>query len=268
MKINIDENVKNLLNILNVNKNYYLVGGYLRDKLLGINSLDVDIATDSYIQEILEKLNLDSYEIISDKLQIIAFKYNDKKIQIAKMREDIKYFSNRKDFTFYFTDDINVDLNRRDFTINTLAYDLKNFYYLDETLTDIQNKILRSVGNADKKFKEDPMRILRGLRFFSEKSLLNIEKNTYTSMQKNIKLIWNLPNEVIKNELIKIIKGENYLNTIKIMNEINFFEQDLILSDYTNDYNERIFKTFSYEHKELLQKLNFSKKIIRKIKED
>lgn len=263
---NINDKIKKFILEINEKKISYIVGGYLRDSYLGYENFDVDIASSMSLDEMLSFFSSFEPKVISEKLQIISFKNDGIKYEIARMRQDLNYRSNRKDFDFVFTDNIQKDLERRDYSINALAYDGTKFYHLKNTLNDLNKRNLNIIGNADKRYLEDPLRILRGLRFYAEKSLTAIEEATFFSMQKNKDLIWTLTKEMIQNEFIKIFKAENYLATLEKCNEINFFNGLFFrVNEYQKDYKLRLHDIFDKKNIEIAKKLNFSHKFISNI---
>lgn len=267
--INIDNDSKYILKKLQGKGLSYIVGGYIRDKLLDLEPKDCDYATILSLEEMIDIFsdkNKFEIRIISEKLNILEIKYNTKKYQIARLREDLTYYNNRKNFDFNFTNEIEKDLLRRDFTINAFAYDSENLFYIDEKcLKDIQDKKIKFLGDTNKRIKEDPFRILRFFRFFSEKNLEKVCVEDLNIIRNNKELIWTLPLEMIQSELIKIIKGNNYLASFHYINELKLFETTFYINEYKKDYDERIKEIFKYTDKNFLKKLNFSKKLIKKL---
>lgn len=269
IRIEIDEEIKYILNKLKEKSDSYIVGGYIRDKFLNLVPKDCDFATSLSLDEmkdIFSDKNRFEIKIISEKLNIVELKYKNKKYEIARFRKDLKYYENRKKFDFVFVDDIYDDLVRRDFTINSFAYNGEDIFYLNENyFEDLKNKKIKFIGETSKRIKEDPFRILRLFRFFSEKSLEKIDANDLKIIKENKNLIWTLPEEMIQSELIKIIRGENYLKTFEIVNEINLFGVNFFISEYCEGYKARLRSIFKCTDKNFLKKLKFSKKIIDSI---
>lgn len=271
IKIYIDEDIKKILTLLKKDeKKAYIVGGYIRDKLLGIEAKDCDLCSNLSLYEIFDifKENNDfSIEIISEKLNIVRLKYRNKKIEIARLRKDLKYHDNRKNFDFEFVNNIEEDLPRRDFTINSFAYDGENIYYINESVfQDINERKIKFIGEAKKRIKEDPFRILRAFRIFSEKNLLSFDEETIYEIEKNKNLIWTLPIEMIQAEFIKMLKADNYLKTFKYINQIELFNQKFNIGAYHIKYEDRIKDLFNgSSNLSFLKTLKFSEKKIKKI---
>lgn len=268
MKKNIilTENIKEILEKVPKTKKIYVVGGYIRDSLLKIIPKDCDFTTNLSLIEMLSIFSEYEIRIISEKLEIIELKIEQDRFEIARMREDKKYYNNRKNFDFNFVDDIYLDLKRRDFTVNSFAYNGNELFYLDEKyLKDIKNKNLKFIGNTKIRIEEDPLRILRLFRIFSEKSFVSINENDLKIISEHKNLIFSLSKEMIQKELISIIKGDNYLNTFKYINNINLLDENFYIGNFYNAYNDRLCSLFKFSDLTLLKKLDFSKKILKKI---
>lgn len=150
--------------------NSYLVGGYLRDFLLKRESHDLDFVTDIKPERLKEIL---PYELAFIKTGNFSFKKDDYHITITSMRSEKDYVDFRHPNIITFIDDPKIDYLRRDFTINALymnnEYQFLDFY--ENCLNDIDNKILRMIGNPLTRLKEDPLRIIRAYRFKYELDL-------------------------------------------------------------------------------------------------
>ena len=155
--------------------------------------------------------------------------------EVTTYRTEGKYIDNRRPSSVDFVTDIKEDLSRRDFTINALAYNEKVglIDYFNGT-DDIKNKIIRCVGNADKRFKEDALRMLRAVRFSCQLNF-DIEENTYTAIKNNYKLIKNISSERIRDELCKILISENPSKGLEILRDTKLLE--IILPEINALYN-------------------------------
>jgi tRNA nucleotidyltransferase (CCA-adding enzyme) len=192
----------------------YIVGGCVRDSLLGNAPNDWDITTSAKPDEIISCFN--GYRTINTGLRhgtvtIIIIK---KPIEITTYRIDGKYSDNRRPDNVCFTDNVTYDLKRRDFTINSLAYNKKGIIDLFGGIDDIRNKVIKCVGDPDERFNEDGLRILRALRFAS---VLNfkIDNKTSVSIHKNKELLNNISKERITVEFNKLLKGVDFLYILK-----------------------------------------------------
>ncbi|MBR1730842.1 MAG: HD domain-containing protein [Ruminococcus sp.] len=210
MKINIPDNVNLILNKLK-SSGYeaFIVGGCVRDSLLGIEPNDWDITTSAKPDEI--KSVFSDYQLIEigERHGTIAVVLNYKPYEITTYRVDGDYSDNRRPDNVSFTDKIDEDLSRRDFTVNAMAYNNeKGLVDPFNGELDLQYKALRCVGNPDTRFNEDALRILRALRFASVYNL-SIEGNTSNSIVRNRLLLNNISAERIQSEFSKMLCGEN-----------------------------------------------------------
>ena len=212
----------NALKILNIleNNGYkaYIVGGYPRDKYLGIESTDIDICTNALVSDI-ESLftNVDTrYKNYGNCIIYI----DNNKFEVTTFRKE-RYLKNRNDLDITFVDTLKEDLNRRDFTINTLCID-KDGNYVDllNAISDMDSKTIKLIGNIDR-LKDDPLRILRAIRFSCN---LNFKIDNYLKegIYKYGYLIENLSKNKIKEELSKI----KDINILKEYNLDKYIEND------------------------------------------
>ena len=156
------EEIREILSLIN-NNGYeaYIIGGYVRDKLLGINSLDIDICTSAKYDALKKILPALKYiGLFSSTLNI-----NNLNIQITTYRIE-KDYNGRKPLHIEYTPFFEEDIKRRDFTINSIAMDKDGkLFDLYNGISDLNNCIIKTVGNSDMKIKEDHLRILRAIRF-------------------------------------------------------------------------------------------------------
>ena len=149
---------KNAIEILNIleknNHEAYIVGGYVRDKLLGNNSNDIDICTSATPKEIMEIFDITTNNEIKYGALSIIYKKN--KYDVTTFRKELKYEGNRKPVKIKYIKDLKKDLLRRDFTINTFCINSKS-EILDilNVKQDLDRKIIKTVGNPRYKLKED-----------------------------------------------------------------------------------------------------------------
>ena len=206
----------------------YVVGGYVRDLLAGIFSYDIDICTNATPKELLSIFPNSS----SKNLGGIEFKVKEYHIEITTYREEIKY-KNRKPVEFNYINNLVLDLQRRDFTINAICMNSKGeIIDLVGGIDDLSALKIKMIGDPSLKIKEDPLRILRGVRIATLLNF-NLETNLYKEIKANNKLILTLSNTRIKEELDKILlsknvkKGLNLLNDLGILNllEVSNWEE-------------------------------------------
>ncbi len=214
MNIEVPQNVEILINKLN-NSGYsaYAVGGCVRDSLMGKIPHDWDICTSAKPDEILSALNM--HNIIESGLKhgTVTVLIDGQLYEITTFRCDGEYKDNRRPESVRFITSLREDLARRDFTVNAMAYNSsEGLVDCFEGQNDLEDKIIRCVGDPDKRFNEDALRIMRALRFASKLGF-EIEENTKSAIFRNKKLLKNISVERIASELIQIIDG-NYAENI------------------------------------------------------
>lgn len=209
MKINVPMEVEKIIETLEI-KGFtaYAVGGCIRDSLMGRTPHDWDICTSAKPEEILSALG--THNIIESGLKhgTVTIKFGDKLYEITTYRSEGEYKDNRRPENVEFITSLRDDLSRRDFTVNAMAYNSRDGLcdYFGGS-QDIENMIIRCVGDPDKRFGEDALRILRALRF-SSKLGFEIEENTEAALRKNAGLLKNISVERITAELLQILDGE------------------------------------------------------------
>ena len=240
----------------------YIVGGYVRDYVLGIESGDIDICTNARVKDLLEifnDINVTSNEygavkIITDKLRL----------DITTYRRDLRYNGDRRKVEIEYVDNLIDDINRRDFTMNTLCMNKdKNIIDILGGQEDIENKIIRCVGNIEDRINEDPLRMLRAVRFATTLGF-TIEEELYRKLKENAHLIEKLSRERIKEELTKILVSKNALIGLHMLEDLGF------LSYIGINYNDKLVQVADicgmYSQLEILKEFPFSKEEKENIK--
>ncbi len=224
MKIDMPIDVKDIINDIYINGyEAYIVGGCVRDSIVGIKPNDYDITTNAKPEDTIRIFK--NYRVIETGIKhgTITLIKNKNEYEITTYRIDGTYNDNRRPESVEFTSDIVQDLKRRDFTINSIAYNHKvGIVDAFNGIEDINKKIVRTVGDADERFKEDGLRIIRAVRF-SSKLNFEIDNKTLESIYKNIKLIKNISSERIQEELNKILLSD-YPEKIYILYDANLFD--------------------------------------------
>lgn len=185
----------------------WAVGGCVRDMILNRPVKDVDIASNATPEDIHKIFN----KVIDTGIKhgTVTVIYNDEHFEITRYRTDGEYHDSRHPDAVYFVSDIKEDLSRRDFTVNAMAYNHnKGLIDIYEGNKDIEKKILRCVGEPDKRFNEDALRIMRCIRFSSQLGF-KIEEKTLKSAVSNAHLLKNISAERIQKELMLTLKGNN-----------------------------------------------------------
>lgn len=206
----------------------YIVGGFVRDYILGNISHDIDIATNATPKEIKE-IFPDSCLPNEDYGSVIVVD-NNCHFEITTFRKEIAYNDNRRPTEIKYIDDIYEDLLRRDFTINTLCID-DNGEIIDYLggKDDLKRKIIKSVGNAKDKFQEDSLRMLRAIRF-SVILDFKLDDEIIMAIKECKYLLRNLSYNRKKEELDKIFSSPNAKNGIKLLIDLGL-EKDLELDN-------------------------------------
>ena len=204
----------------------YAVGGCVRDLLIGKEPKDWDITTKAKPEEIQE-IFPDSFYANKFGTVTVKTKSKDKtlkEIEITTFRTEQKYTDKRHPDKVRFTDNVEKDLSRRDFTINALALDKKEkLIDLFGGQEDIEKRLIKAVGNADARFGEDALRILRAIRFTAELSSpvekWQIESETLKAIKKNAGWLQVIAKERIRDELVKIIMSDEPEEAIEKLRE-------------------------------------------------
>ncbi len=199
----------------------YIVGGYVRDFLLGDFSNDIDICTNGTIKELLNIFNGKVNDCGSLNLKV-----NDFNIDITTFREESSY-KNRRPTNIIYIEDLENDLKRRDFTINAICMNKegKIIDYLNG-VNDLHKGVVKAIGDPLKKLKDDPLRILRAIRFAT---ILNfdIDESLNKAIFEVASLIKSLSYYRIKNEISKILLSVNYQIGLDLLKKYQ-------LTDYLN----------------------------------
>lgn len=235
----------------------FMVGGCVRDSVLNLTPNDYDITTNAKPKEIMNIFK--DYKIIDTGIKhgTVSIILNNNIYEITTYRIEGEYENNRRPKTVEFTSSIEEDLRRRDFTINAMAYN-KQFGIIDKFngLEDLQNRIIKTVGNPDERFKEDGLRMIRAIRF-SSKLGFNIDENTLNGIYKNSYIIKNISTERINDEFTKILLSDNPQNII-LLYKTNIFKYLGIHCNLNRDYYkelEKYINILSYCDNNLLDKL-------------
>ena len=218
----------------------YIVGGSIRDILLGLKPKDIDFTTNLTYETLKDLFSEYNPKETGKAFGVLRIRVNEIDYEIAKFREDnyeekdglkIVPEDNKVDFV----DDIKEDLARRDFSINAMAYnEADGIVDLYNGQKDIENKIINFVGNAEERIIEDPLRILRAFRFMSRLGF-SLSENTIEAIKKQKNLLTSIPEERITMEFSKLLLGENVKNTLTAMKDTGVLE--LIIPEFKATYD-------------------------------
>ena len=241
----------------------YIVGGYVRDQFLGIESSDIDICTNAKVKDILEIFN--DINCTTEDYGSVKIITNSLRIDITTYRRDLRYNGSRRKLEVEYVDNLIDDVNRRDFTMNTLCMN-KDGQIIDilNGEEDIKNKIIRCVGNIYDRINEDPLRMLRAVRFACVLGF-KIEENLYKALKDNKELILQLSKERIKDEITKILVSPNALYGLQLLKDLDYLNiigieyKDIVcVSDICGMYSQLTIKDtfpFSKEERENIENI-------------
>ncbi len=264
MKLQIPKDVEYIINkIYDNGYEAFIVGGCVRDSIIGLKPNDYDITTSAKPNEIMNIFKNEKIIETGIKHGTVTLIKNGIEYEITTYRIDGEYNDNRRPDFVEFTNDINKDLQRRDFTINAIAYNHRiGIVDTFDGIGDICKKIIKTVGKADERFNEDGLRIIRAVRF-SCKLGFDIEKDTLTSIYKNINLIKNVSIERIQNEFNKILLSDSPEN-LYILYQAGMFD---VLNFNSVKINKNELKYIKKSKKDLIIRLSIFTYIIGDIEE-
>ncbi len=209
MKIKLPKFVKEILKEMKSSGHEaYLVGGCVRDLLLGVEPFDWDIATDALPDDIM-KIFAESFcenDFGTVTLKPDAGVPDGHKVEITPYRTEFGYSDKRHPDKVTFGVSLEEDLSRRDFTVNAIAYNGSELIDPFEGQADIKKKIIRTVGLAEDRFNEDALRLMRAVRFATTLGF-KIEDATLAAVKKLAKNIVGISVERIRDELNKIVSS-------------------------------------------------------------
>ena len=235
MQFNLDNDVKFILEQLNKNGTGFLVGGAVRDRILNKDPGDYDFATDIEYSE-LKRIFADyNPKEMGAHFGILMIKVNGKSYEIAKFRKETGVYNSRYPKDIKFVKTIEEDLARRDFTINSLAYNEETgIVDLYGGWNDIKKKVIRFVGNPKLRIEEDALRILRAFRFISKLGF-NLDRKTAEAIYKKRKFLTKISKERIFDELSKILMGNFSKKAFIEMKKLKVLE--MLIPEFRYAYN-------------------------------
>lgn len=233
--------MQNILAIQNklkkIDKKLYIVGGFCREKVLGNeNEGDVDIVTDAIPHEMKEVLKI-VWEVGKKYGTCIVSEWWDA-FELTTFRKDIGSINYRKPADVEFTDSLQEDAQRRDFTCNAIYYNPETDKYLDPQngIQDIESGVIRFVWKIEDRIQEDALRILRFIRFKNRYDFKVADENYWNVLKQNIEILKNIPMERIRQELDKILLHSSNTKALEDLKQIWFLELFLPELDCMDKY--------------------------------
>ena len=207
----------------------FLVGGCVRDLILGIKPNDYDITTNATPEEIIALFPKTFYENSYGTVGVVTCGEENlpvcsdetiKIVEVTPYRLETTYSDNRHPDEVVWSKNVEDDLKRRDFTINAIAYNPVTGEIIDpfNGQKDIKDKLIRAVGDGDQRFNEDALRLIRAIRLMSQLDF-DINPVTRESIEKNSHLLKNVSHERIRDEFIKLIMTDFPMRGLVILKE-------------------------------------------------
>ena len=256
---NLEKGIK-ILKILNSNSfEAFIVGGAVRDYLLNMPINDIDITTNASIEDICRLFK----NVVMEGSKYLSCRiiYEEVEFEVTMFRRDVEYRDHRHPVTVK-ADTLEQDLIRRDFTINAFA--MNSEYQIIDIFngkTDLANKIIRTIGDANTRFDEDALRVLRAL-YFSSKLDFNLDNEIIESF-KHYHISY-LKEEYVKDMVFKIIsmksnKGLEYINKYNILKDFPFY-QELVTLSLKYKVKENLYALYMVVNKDLPNNILMTKK--------
>lgn len=273
--MNIPQPIIEIIDTLSSQYEVYYVGGCVRDALLGKPIHDYDCTTNATPDQMKEVLK--DYKIINtgEKHGTLTIMNKNLPVEITTYRTEYEYIQHRKPSNVSFSMQLKDDLIRRDFTINALVYHpQKGIVDLVDGLHDINNQIIRAIGEPEKRFEEDALRILRAIRFALQLDF-SIETHTKEAILKTKHYLDMISKERCRDELKKILAYPHALSILKEYELCEFFMIDenadekilddcqddifmkLALLYKTQENAEKAMKYYHFSNKEIKDVLSF-----------
>ena len=209
----------------------FVAGGFVRDSILNRDSKDIDLVVEGdsikvgvdFAWYLYRILNLDHKPVTFERFGTAQIVINNTPIEIVAARKESYNFKDRMPVVEVGA--IEDDVHRRDFTINALLWDISNEKYIDLVggKDDINNKVIRTTGNPSVIFAEDPLRIMRAIRFSTQLDF-TISNNTMIAIKNYVKWLKNISNERIHDEFNKILISDNFVKGLNLLRETGILE--------------------------------------------
>ncbi|MDF2655236.1 MAG: tRNA nucleotidyltransferase, partial [Bacillota bacterium] len=195
----------------------YAVGGCVRDSILGREADDWDLTTNAAQKDLF--LLFPEASVINKRLGVMRVTRDGITADIAAFRIDGEYKDYRRPETVLFTGELSEDLKRRDFTMNAIAVNpFRGEIDLYQGREDIEKRLIRGIGNPERRFEEDALRILRGVRFAAQLGF-DVETETLQAMKRKTMLLTHISLERVLDEFCKTVRSPSCSKGLKLFSE-------------------------------------------------
>lgn len=208
--------------LLDAGHDAYVVGGSVRDALRGVDPHDWDVTTDARPEQIQKVFKRSLY---NNRFGTVVVRSGEHEVEVTTYRTEAEYTDHRRPDAVAFTASLEEDLARRDFTMNAMAWrpprDGRRGELVDPFggRRDIEARLLRAVGNADERFKEDALRMLRAVRFATLLDL-HVEPDTAEAIRRNAALTASVSGERVQQELTKMLAAERPSAALRLLSDL------------------------------------------------
>ena len=251
----------------------YIVGGFVRDYIMEIQSHDIDITTNATPQElknIFTNVKFPKNMNDQDSYGSVSVIYKNVVFEVTTFREEFAYFDNRHPSSIRYVNDLETDLKRRDFTINAICMDYEgNIIDLLNGKKDLTNKVIKTINNPYKSFTDDALRILRAVRFATILEF-SLDEELITAIKITKKYLKNISYTRKKHELDKIFVSIHAKKGIELLKELDLIDiLELNNINKVKDYSDLIgiwafinskVYPFTKNEKELIKNINLVNK--------
>ena len=239
---------KEVLNILHTSGEAYYVGGCVRDMLLNKPPHDEDICTNLKPNEVTKLFESKGYKVLPTGIEYgtVTVMSNEEAFEITTYRKDSGYSNGRHPDSIEFADSIFEDSKRRDFTFNAIYFDGEEIKDPQGGQYDIENKIIHCVGNANDRFNEDSLRMLRAIRFSSTLGF-ELGDHELKAIIKNVEKINLVSKERIKSEFDKILQGDSPAYAFSLMKYTGLLDEIIPNLNRSEHFHEALNILNNYE---------------------
>lgn len=204
-------------------KQTFVVGGGIRDLLLGVTPQDWDLATDASPQDVTQIFTKAGFKVnpTGIKFGTLTVFIRDLPLEITTFRVEEVYRDFRRPIQVRFVKEIKEDLARRDFTINAMAYNPVQLFFYDPFggIQDLSKARIRSIGDPEIRISEDPLRMMRGVRFVAELGF-ELEEKTKHAILRHAELIRKVSAERVRDELNRTIMALHFIQGLELLKEL------------------------------------------------